>query len=118
MTPSELINKLNRQPDSIKFSDVIEVIDEHYEYTPTQFSNGRNGKTVINGAGQNEGSCKILAFARLNGLDVKQTLACFGKYYRDDVLGNPAGDDHANIRNFMHYGWAGITFDGDALRVK
>ena len=118
MTVKELINKLNSRPDSIEFSDVIATIEDHYHYTPTRFSNGRNGMTVVNEAGQNEGSCKIFAFAKLNGLDVKQTLACFGNYYRDDVLGNPAGDDHANIRNFMHHGWDGIVFDGDTLRAK
>jgi hypothetical protein len=45
------------------------------------------------------------------------TLALFGGYYRDDVLGNPEGRDHGNIRHFMKYGWAGIHFEGEALRA-
>ena len=118
MTVSELINKISRQPNSIDFAEVIATIEANYAYTPTRFTNGKNGKAVINEAGQNEGSCKIFAFANLNGLDKKQTLACFGKYYRDDVLGNPAGDDHANIRNFMHHGWDGVEFTGEALTIK
>ncbi|HAB55541.1 MAG TPA: type III effector, partial [Cellvibrionales bacterium] len=41
-----------------------------------------------------------------------------GKYYRDDVLGNPSGDDHANIRNFILDGWLGIQFDTEPLALK
>lgn len=118
MMVSELINKINTRPDSVDFAEVIATIETHYDYTPTRFTNGKNGMTVTNEAGQNEGSCKIFAFAKLNSLDVKQTLACFGTYYRDDVLGNPAGEDHANIRNFMHHGWDGIFFASDALQIK
>ena len=42
----------------------------------------------------------------------------FGSYYRDDVLGDPSGEDHANIRNFMKYGWDGVLFDSNALTAK
>jgi len=66
-------------------------------------------------AGSNEGSCKILAFAKMQKLTQEQTLALFGGYYRDDVLKHPNGDDHANIRNFMLCGWAGVSFDGEPL---
>jgi len=45
-------------------------------------------------------------------------LALFGDYYRSDVLKNPEGSDHQNIRNFMHKGWAGVTFKGEALRAE
>jgi len=48
-------------------------------------------------------------------LDAQQTLACFGDYYRVDVLQNPEGVDHQNIRNFMTYGWDGVAFKGEAL---
>jgi len=118
MTVSDFLNRINARPDSIEFTEVIATIEAHYDYTPTRFTNGRNANTTINEAGQNEGSCKIFAFAKLHGLEKKQTLACFGKYYREDVLCNPAGDDHANIRNFMYNGWPGITFDGVALQTK
>ncbi|GAK84871.1 type III effector HopPmaJ [Vibrio ponticus] len=39
----------------------------------------------------------------------------FGDFYRKDVLGNPDGDDHQNIRNFIAHGWNGIKFEGQAL---
>jgi len=42
----------------------------------------------------------------------------FGRFYREDVLGNPEGNDHANIRNFMESGWGGVKFDSPALTIK
>lgn len=105
------ITKLSQQPEQVEFSDTMAVIDQNYTFTPTSFSNGN----TINEANQNNGSCKIFAFGKLNGLSEQQTLACFGAYYRDDVVGNPDGDDHQNIRNFMVSGWGSVTFDGEAL---
>jgi hypothetical protein len=108
------LKKLNDTPDSITFDDTMAVISDAYEFTPTSFTNG----DVKNEAGQNSGSCKLFAFASLTKLSEQQTLACFGAYYRDDVLKNPDGTDHQNIRNFMKHGWAGVKFDGAALRAK
>jgi hypothetical protein len=47
-----------------------------------------------------------------------ETLACFGTYYFEEVLGDPKGTNHQNIRNFMQSGWNGIQFEGDALNLK
>lgn len=116
MNLQQLLGAIQSAPDTIEFNDVMAVIADNYIYTPTAFSNGLGGDRVDNAAGGNEGSCRLFAFARLHGLDKAQTLACFGGYYRDDVLGNPGGDDHANIRAFLIHGPAGITFEGDALR--
>ena len=90
------------------------VIEENYQFSETDFSNGQQN----NKAGKNSGSCKIFAFASLHKLTEPQTLACFGSYYRDDVLQNPEGDDHQNIRQFMLHGWSGITFKAQALTDK
>lgn len=114
MTIAELTAQLRKDPDSIEFDQVIAVITDYYNYTPVRFSNG----AVINEAGSNEGSCKIFAFAQLNAMSEMETLALFGKFYRDDVMANPAGEDHANIRNFILDGWLGIKFDGAALVPK
>ena len=114
MSIEDLVEKIHRHPDVVEFDEVIEAINTHYDYTPTAFRNG----DVYNTAGSNEGSCKIFAFAQLHKLDETQTLACFGKYYRQDVLNHPDGSDHANIRNFIEYGWRGIDFDGHALADK
>lgn len=102
---------------AVDFQETMTVIADAYDYQPTEFSNGIQ-QPLINEAGQNEGSCKIFAFARLHGLTQIQTLALFGNYYRKDVLENPEGRDHQNIRIFMRDGWDGIVFKGDALTTK
>ncbi len=108
------LKKLNDAPDTVTFDDTMAVINDTYEFTPAAFTNG----ALRNEAGQNSGSCKLFAFAQLNGLSEQQTLACFGAYYREDVLKNPDGTDHQNIRNFMKTGWAGVRFDSMPLRPK
>jgi hypothetical protein len=115
MTISEFLQQLRTQPNSIEFAQTMDVVAEHYTYTATRFTNGLNDDAVVNEAGTNEGSCKLFAFAQDQRLSAAETLSCFGTYYRDDVLGNPDGSDHANIRNFMKYGWEGIAFDSPAL---
>jgi len=115
MTHNDLLNTIKTQPEHVEFDQVINTINQHYTYSPTRFTNGVDGDIVINEVGTNEGSCKIFAFAQLNQLNKEETLACFGHYYRDDVLANPQGSDHGNIRRFMQYGWDGIHFDSQAL---
>lgn len=107
-----LIEKIQNNPETIIFQEVIEYIDSHYTFTPTRFTNGE----TVNEANQNNGSCKIFYFAQMNRLTPEQTLQLFGDYYRIDVLQNPDGTDHQNIRNFIKFGWNGIAFDGKALK--
>jgi hypothetical protein len=118
MTKIEFMQQVNDSPSSIEFNAIMEFISQNYVYTPVRFVNGLGSSAAINDAGTNEGSCKIFSLAKLLGLDEQSTLACFGSYYRDDVLGNAAGEDHANIRNFIKHGWSGIHFDGEALVSK
>jgi len=117
-TLTQLLSQLANTPETVTFSQVIDVIHAHYDYTPTRFTNGEGESKVSNEAGSNEGSCKIFAFAQLHELDAQKTLNCFGNYYREDVLKSPHGSDHENIRNFMRFGWAGIDFSGQALVSK
>ncbi len=112
MTEDEFLNKLRNAPESIDFNELMAVIDEHYEFSNTAFSNG----VLKNKAGENSGSCKLFAFAAQHNLTQQETLACFGAYYREDVLENPESDNHQNIRNFMQTGWIGIEFSGEVLR--
>ena len=114
MKLQDFLDRLEQRADIIDFNDTMSVIDNMYHFTPSAFKNG----ALYNAADQNNGSCKLFAFAKLHGLDEQQTLACFGRYYRDDVLNNPHGTDHRNIRNFMHSGWSGIEFDGTPLQAK
>ncbi|NOX28268.1 MAG: HopJ type III effector protein [Gammaproteobacteria bacterium] len=114
MNESQFMEQLSSSPESIEFVDTMTLIDAHYNFTPMAFSNGDQ----INAQGENSGSCKIFAFAKNKGLSKQQTLSCFGAYYREDVLANPDGNDHQNIRNFMKTGWDGINFSDDALTLK
>jgi hypothetical protein len=110
----DFLEKLNAAPETVTFDQTMAVIEENYRFSETAFTNGK----TKNIAGQNNGSCKIYAFGHINGLTEAQTLQCFGDYYRKDVLGNPDGEDHQNIRNFIQYGWQGISFDDSALALK
>ncbi|MEN9486454.1 MAG: hypothetical protein RIR56_142 [Bacteroidota bacterium] len=109
-----ILEQLEKSPEKIIFKDVIAYIDENYDFAPTKFTNGN----TINEANQNNGSCKVFSFAQLKNLSKEQTLWLFGEFYREDVLKNPDGTDHQNIRNFMKFGWEGISFDGEALKKK
>jgi len=116
MTLENFINKLTLE--RVSFSDTIAIIERHYHYNPVEFSNGSAPNTLINVAGTNEGSCKLFAFAQIHQLSEQQTLALFGDFYWQDVLEEPEGNSHQNIRNFIAYGWQGILFNGTALVAK
>lgn len=118
MTLEQLLSQIKLSPKEVEFSDVIAVIERAYDYQATQFHNGLDSDKLTNDAGTNEGSCKIFAFAKDQGLNKDATLACFGKYYREDVLEHPNNTDHMNIRTFMTYGWDGIEFEKEALERK
>ncbi|WP_412850446.1 HopJ type III effector protein [Chryseobacterium sp. PMSZPI] len=109
-----LLEQLKHFPETIQFTDVITYIDTHYNFIPTAFKNGN----IRNEEGQNNGSCKVFGFAIYHGLTKEETLPLFGEFYREDVLKHPQGTDHQNIRNFMEFGWEGITFEGDPLTEK
>lgn len=89
----------------IKFSDLIDLIDNDYNYQNCSFKNG----DIVNKIDENQGSGKVFYFAKENNLNQEQTLLCFGEYYQD-VLTDKNGNSHQNIRNFIKYGWNGIEF--------
>ena len=113
MTLENFKEKL-KTSQKVAFTDTMAVIEENYTFTPTAFKNG----ALENEAGQNSGSCKLFAFAKEQGFTTKETLACFGHYYFDEVLKDPNGDGHQNIRNFMKTGFEGLQFESDALKTK
>jgi len=114
MNLNDYLNKLKTTPENISFDETISTIDEHYDFTPSAFTNG----DTRNNANENNGSCKIFFFAKEQQLSEELTLNCFGDYYRKDVLQNPNTDDHKNIRNFMTSGWTALSFDSTALKLK
>ncbi len=95
------------------FSETLAFIAGAYDYQPCRFSNGN----LENEAGENEGSCKILGLAILEGLTSEQALLAFGEHYRT-VLAKPEGTDHRNIRALMQAGLSGVRFDRQPLRRK
>ena len=104
-------SKLKNTPTEIEFSETMSVIEDNYNFTPTTFTNG----DLKNESGQNSGSCKLFAFAVDQKLTKEETLACFSQYYFDEVLNDPNGSGHQNIRNFMNTGFEGLVFEGVAL---
>lgn len=114
MTLDSFLKKLNETPQEVAFTDTMAVVEALYDFTPTAFQNG----DLHNEAGQNSGSCKLFSLAKLQNFSVEQTLACFGDFYRKDVLENPDATNHQNIRNFIKTGWEGISFEGTALTEK
>ncbi|WP_281211589.1 HopJ type III effector protein [Pseudomonas fulva] len=95
------------------FADTLAFIAEHYAYQTRAFSNG----DVENAAGQNEGSCKTLGLALLEGLSDREALLAFGEHYRA-VQATPEGHDHGNIRALIAYGLAGVKFETLPLSRK
>lgn len=114
MTLDLFKQKLKNTPKNIEFSETMAVIEANYNFTPTAFKNG----DLQNNAGENSGSCKLFAFAKLQGFTKEETLACFGKFYFEDVLNDPNGKGHQNIRNFMKTGFDGLVFEENALIEK
>ncbi|MFE7097297.1 HopJ type III effector protein [Streptomyces erythrochromogenes] len=93
-----------------EFAGTLAFVAAHYAYQPQAFRNG----DVDNAAGENEGSCKTLGLALLEGLSDQEALQAFGEHYRS-VLATPNGADHSNIRNLMAHGLAGVRFAGEPL---
>lgn len=95
------------------FAATLAFVAEHYDYCPQAFRNGE----VNNAAGQNEGSCKTLGMAVMEGLSDLEALQAFGEHYRA-VVATPEGSDHGNIRALMASGLAGVSFDAPPLTRK
>ncbi len=109
MSTSNLLQQLENK--SIKFKDVLSYIDQHYEYRASSFINGNQD----NAADQNQGSAKVLSYAKLNNLSKEDTLKLFAEHY-EAVLANPQGTDHQNIRQFMEHGWDKVSFEIEVLK--
>mmetsp|Transcript_38850 Transcript_38850/g.90353 ORF Transcript_38850/g.90353 Transcript_38850/m.90353 type:complete len:202 (+) Transcript_38850:347-952(+) len=112
---AELFNaNFEMSSDELMFEEFIEMVDECYEYGLIEFKNG----DIVNEPGENDGSAKVLSYAALANFDNETTLKLWGQYYRE-VLADPDGGSHPNIRNFMKYGWEGVPFEnGIALTKK
>ncbi|MGM0769280.1 MAG: HopJ type III effector protein [Pseudomonadota bacterium] len=95
------------------FDDTLALIERHFEYRPTGFHNG----PLFNAEGENAGSCRVFGLGQYCNLNEADTLALFAQHYQQ-VLNDPAGDSHGNIRQFISTGWSGIRFEGAPLRAR
>ena len=114
MTLENFKNKLKNSPKELDFSETIATIEANYNFTPTAFKNG----SLANSNSENLGSCKVFSFAIKQGFTKEETLGCFAQYYFNDVLENPNGTDHQNIRNFINTGFEGLVFEKETLTEK
>ena len=113
MIIKELLAALYQQPETIQFEQVIAAIDAEFDFKPTAFIVGKQQ----NAAGENQGSCKVLAFAHSAGLSQKHALLLFAEHYRA-VLAEPDGSAHQNIRQFMEHSWQQVSFATKPLHKK
>jgi len=100
---------------SFVFQRVIDTINRNFDFAPTAF--GVVAGAADNPAGQNEGACRVLAFAKDMGLSAASTLALFAEHYKN-VLDNPDADSHQNIRLVMRHGIDAVWFDKMPLSRK
>ncbi|MBD3658187.1 MULTISPECIES: HopJ type III effector protein [Marinobacter] len=95
------------------FADTLALIERHFDYQPTGFHNG----PLFNGPGENAGSCRVFALGQYGNLSEADTLRLFAQHYQE-VMDEPAGSSHGNIRQFISTGWSGIRFEGQPLRLR
>lgn len=103
------IEELKNRP----FSEIIIHIDEKFNHTPTAFING----ALRNESDQNQGSAKVLFYAKIKQMSKEDTLKLFAEHY-EAVLNDANGTSHQNIRNFMNSGFDGLVFEGVVLTEK
>lgn len=112
MTQEAYLEEL-RSGAQMDFDALMVLINDNFNYTPASFTNG----DLQNAADENQGSAKLFCFSAIHQLTQLEVLHCFGQYYQE-VLDNPEGDSHANIRNFITYGWEGLKFESPVLTKK
>ena len=108
-----LIELLDLAKDAkITFADCLAFIEKNYLYTPGAFKNGK----LLNLPSENQGSAKVLYFAKLNKLSKEDTLLLFAEHFQN-VLSYPQDKNHQNIRQFIENGWDGVDFDSEVLHL-
>lgn len=113
VTIQEFKTKLKINPSEIRFSETMRIIEENYDFTPIAFTNGN----IKNNLRENSGSCKLFSFAIHQQLTKEETLLCFGEHF-NNVLKDPNGTSHQNIRSFLQTGFNGVSFEHAPLKLK
>ncbi|MBT3727100.1 hypothetical protein HOG21_05480 [bacterium] len=100
-------NLLLEAKEAETFDDFIAFVDKYFMLISTGFNN--NG--LKNNKFKNEGSLKVLAFAKYCKMtDVTEIAGLFKGYYKD-VLKDPKGDNHQNIRHLINGSIYEVSFD-------
>lgn len=109
-----LLEQARTQGSTLMFADTMAAIDAAFEFFGTKFVNGDVSST----SSENQGSSKILSLSQLVPMSKEDVLVLFGEHYRD-VLADPNGTNHANIRAFMKTGLDGVSFpNGPSLTPR
>lgn len=111
MDINNLLKSLRVQ--KLAFKDVLSFIEQHYLCKTSAFRNGLQN----NKENENQGSARVLYFAKLNNLSQEDTLLLFAEHYAA-VLQTPDGTDHQNIRQFQLNGWESVYFEDEVLVAK
>lgn len=100
----EFVEKIKKNEITVTYQETIDFLDKHYDYFEVPFKCG----DISYEPNVKKGAAKIFSFGLMTKMSVDETLRLFGEYYRDLT---PDGTDRPNIRNFIKYGWPGVTFD-------
>jgi len=100
--------------EEMKFSDFTDLIDNEYSFKSVAFTNG----DLDNKDEENQGSAKVFCFGLMHELSEYEVLRCFGEHYQNVLDSLSDGTSHLNIRNFMRWGWKGVSINAEALLKK
>jgi len=104
---------LSEEVDTMPFSDIMKTLDLHFTFRPTAFSVGDTKSTE----NQNQKSLRVLSFAQLLKLSKEQTLKLWGEHYKQ-VLQEPEGSSHGNIRAFLKGGFECVNAPQDVITAS
>lgn len=107
---SESIKNDENFYNSITYQQTIDFIDKHYCYFAVPFKCG----DITYEPNVKTGAAKIFSFGLMTQMTKDQTLRLFGEYYRD----LKPTDDRPNVKNFIDYGWNGISFSSGLAIVS
>ena len=101
----------DRRPAAHAAASLTRPFIRRRRYTPTAFRVGVGSEAEnANKAGENEGACRVLAFAKLHSLSKREAVALFAQHAAD-VAADPNGTSHKNIRGLMAGGMTSLRFE-------
>lgn len=106
-------------PHLIYVSDVVKMIDAHYQYVPTAYTVKSKSGSILRPAGRSDDECKILAWSKLKGLDPSKVLNIFPTNTNWLVI-NPSAPRKPSSPSLSSIlrsnGWKSLKFDNTPLK--